>query len=79
MRTLELYSTSACHLCDQALAIIKPYEGKHFNLKVVDIADSDSLLERYGIRIPVVKFTDSEEELGWPFSNDEFASWLLSA
>jgi hypothetical protein len=33
----------------------------------VDITGDDELLEKYGIRIPVLKRVDTGAELGWPF------------
>lgn len=61
---LLLYSTSHCHLCEQAEVLLAQagVEAEH-----VDIVDDDALLEIYGTRIPVVKRLDNGEELGWPF------------
>jgi len=61
---LVLYSTSHCHLCEQAEVLLAQagVEAEH-----VDIVDDDVLLEIYGTRIPVVKRLDNGEELGWPF------------
>ena len=37
-------------------------------LRLVDIADSDALMERYGTRIPVLANAALlGEEIGWPF------------
>jgi len=33
----------------------------------VEIADDDELLERYGVRIPVLQRLDTGAELDWPF------------
>ena len=33
----------------------------------VEIADDEDLLERYGVRIPVLRRLDTGEELDWPF------------
>jgi len=61
---LLLYSTSHCHLCEQAKVLLAQtgVYAKH-----VDIVEDDALLEIYGTRIPVVKRLDNGEELGWPF------------
>lgn len=61
---LILYSTTFCHLCEQAEALLLQLgvEAEH-----VDIVEDDDLLERYGTRIPVVKRMDNGSELGWPF------------
>ncbi|MBT5484965.1 MAG: glutaredoxin family protein [Gammaproteobacteria bacterium] len=72
-RTLILYSTSACHLCETALALIAPQlDSLVITLEEVDISESDALMARYGIRIPVLKFAAGKEELGWPFSEEQF-------
>lgn len=72
-----LYSTLGCHLCDEAIAIIHPLLKKNETCTIVDIAEEDSLLEAYGVKIPVVKHVRSGSEIGWPFTADEFIAWLL--
>ncbi len=64
MPTPTLYGTSCCHLCEQAEAILHQagVAAQH-----VDIADDDGLLEKYGVRIPVLRRADNGAELGWPF------------
>jgi hypothetical protein len=80
MKKITLYSTLGCHLCEQALAMIQPLleggQGSEYVLEEVDIADSDLLVELYGIRIPVVKRSDSQAELGWPFDSQQFVEFL---
>jgi hypothetical protein len=77
-KTLLLYSTSGCHLCDQAKTLIDHVVlPKTFNVKIIDIANDDALFEKYGISIPVIKFEDSEQELFWPFDLDELTSYLV--
>jgi hypothetical protein len=80
MKKITLYSTLGCHLCEQALGIIQPLleggQGSEYVLEEVDIADSDLLVELYGIRIPVVKRSDSQTELGWPFDSRQFVEFL---
>ena len=45
-------------------------------LKQVDIAEDDGLLERYGVRIPVLKAAGSSEDLGWPFDPEQVRHYL---
>ena len=74
---MYLYSTSSCHLCETAHALIAPYlEQFSLVLEEVDISESDDLMEQYGIRIPVLKFADAEEELGWPFTLEAFLDFV---
>lgn len=64
-----MYSTSGCHLCEEAQRLV--YATLGFSVEEVDIADDEQLLERYGIRIPVLKRTDTGVEIGWPFGSEE--------
>lgn len=77
MKTIYVYSTSGCHLCELAWDILAPLVS-HLPLRMeeVEIADVDELVERYGVRIPVVKFADSDEELGWPFDSAQAFAFL---
>ena len=57
-----------CHLCEQAALLLNsPDISQGVQLEVHDIADSDSLVEKYGERIPVLLRVDTKDELGWPF------------
>ena len=72
MPPLTLYSTTACHLCELAKALLR---GAEVSFEEVDVADSDALFERYGVRIPVLRHPDGRE-LGWPFGPEELAAFL---
>lgn len=39
-----------------------------FKLDAVDISVNEALVDRYGIRIPVVKNVESGKEIAWPFA-----------
>ena len=73
MLLLTLYTTSGCHLCEHAEAILE--QGGH-RFQAVDIADDLSLMEQYGVRIPVVKDA-SGRELGWPFDGTQLDAFLM--
>ncbi len=77
MSRLVLYSTSACHLCEQAEALLHAREraGAAVAYRVVDIAESDELFERYGTRIPVLQRADGCE-LDWPFDSETLAGFI---
>ena len=72
---LVFYTTAGCHLCECAAEMLE-YLQRESGLVVqeIDISSAEELVERYGIRIPVVKNPVSEEELGWPFSMEQLAS-----
>ena len=77
MTELALYSTLGCHLCEQALAIAEPLcTQRGHAIREIDIADDPSLVETYGIRIPVIRDLHSGEEIGWPFDADALCLWL---
>lgn len=76
-RSLLLYHTAQCHLCEQAAAmcaaVLNPV---FFDVHRVDIIDSDTLLERYGVRIPVLRDDARNAELGWPFDVEQLIAFL---
>jgi hypothetical protein len=77
MKELLLYTTSGCHLCEQAQEILRPVlinvcamKGLSLDsirLCPVEISEDAALVERYGVRIPVIQFSDDVDELDWPF------------
>lgn len=73
-----LYSTLGCHLCDQAEHIIYAALGAEAQLRIVDIADDELLISRYGLRIPVVVEEGGGVELGWPFDRERVLTWWQS-
>jgi hypothetical protein len=62
--TFILYGTEFCHLCDEAEAVLREVG---IATRCIDIAGDDELLEKYGVRIPVLQRMDTGAELGWPF------------
>ena len=74
---IRFYTTLGCHLCEEALALVHclQAEGLSINVEEIEIADSDELMEHYGIRVPVIAREDSEEA-GWPFSLGELREFL---
>ncbi|NQV68709.1 MAG: glutaredoxin family protein [Pseudohongiella sp.] len=73
---LLLYTTAGCHLCEQAEQLLaqlsklsQAQSGENqLQITAVDISIDEGLVEAYGIRIPVVKNTLTNEEIGWPFT-----------
>jgi glutaredoxin len=75
MTSLVLYHTSGCHLCEKARDLLWPLLSSHnITLTEIDIADSDLLIESYGIRIPVVSADGAE--LNWPFDQGQIVSLI---
>lgn len=73
---IKFFTTLGCHLCEEALSMLKNLELNDSIVEEIDISDSDQLMERYGIRIPV--FAIKDHELDWPFSVDELKHFIQS-
>ncbi len=53
--TVTVYVRPGCHLCGQALDVLRDLQSEHsFSLDVVDIEGDDVLHARYLERIPVI-------------------------
>ena len=74
-KQLYLYSTSHCHLCELAYALILQATDAS-NVSLIDIADDKTLLAEYGLRIPVLKRTETNVELTWPFNLADITAFL---
>ena len=77
MIQLNLYGTVGCHLCDAALAELAPLMTD-VQVNQVDIVDSNELMERYQLRIPVLQRVDSGAELDWPFDATSLQQFLTT-
>ena len=71
-REVTLYTTAGCHLCEMAEEVL---DGCDVRFTPVDIADDPALIERYGVRIPVIALP-SGRELGWPFDGSAVTAFL---
>lgn len=78
---VKLYTTAGCHLCEAALALLHAAQRGGYPLHVceVEIAESECLIDQYGIRIPVVACGQPARELGWPFSYEDLIQFLTSS
>jgi len=70
-KSLILYSTGGCHLCERAEALLRSMpELRSVPVDVIDIANDAVLFERYGQSIPVLA-TPSGSTIAWPFNADD--------
>lgn len=77
MINLQLFSTAGCHLCDLAFEQVQTLPiAADIHLQVIEIGDDDALVDQYGIRIPVIKFSDNSE-LNWPFEQSDILQRLF--
>lgn len=75
---VNFFTTLGCHLCDQALALLRNIEASGFAIIIneIEIADDNELVEKYGIRIPVVLIDGFDNDLRWPFTEAELRNFL---
>lgn len=77
MPNLILYGTQGCHLCEVAEQLIAAtLDLPAVSVELVDIADDDLLVERYGVRIPVLAESKSGRELDWPFESAQLQCFV---
>ncbi|MGN8260570.1 glutaredoxin family protein [Pseudomonas sp. SMSB3] len=72
----QLYGTLGCHLCEVAEAVLMPFVDRGLLIELVDIAEDQALVERYGLIIPVLRRTDTSAELLWPFDAEQVVAFL---
>ena len=75
LKQVNLYTTSHCHLCELAQAIVLQMQDC-ISVNIIEIADDEILLANYGLRIPVLQRQDTQTELNWPFSEMEVRAFL---
>ncbi|MDG1096196.1 MAG: glutaredoxin family protein [Methylophilaceae bacterium] len=72
---LNFYTTSNCHLCEQAEELLSTLEN--IELNYIEIVDSDALINAYGTRIPVLQRTNNNaDELDWPFNLQQILTFI---
>ncbi|HQU15960.1 MAG: thioredoxin family protein [Chromatiales bacterium 21-64-14] len=58
---LTVYGRSHCHLCEEMLSALRPFQERYgFALEVVDIDGEPQLEARYGAKVPVLVTADRE-------------------
>ncbi len=58
------------------MQVLQPLIADGLRVSEVDISDSDELMQRYQMRIPVLQRTDSGAELDFPFDLAQVMDWL---
>ncbi|MAM70608.1 MAG: thioredoxin family protein [Gammaproteobacteria bacterium] len=76
MRVLYFYTTAGCHLCDIAENMLRQQAVQAIQVELVDIIESEQLMQDYAERIPVLRFKDDDTELGWPFNDEVLRDFL---
>jgi hypothetical protein len=74
----QLFGTLGCHLCEVAETLLMPFVERGLLVELVDIAEQEHWVEGYGLRIPVLRRSDSGAELDWPFDAEQIVEFLRS-
>ncbi|GIZ13300.1 glutaredoxin family protein [Pseudomonas sp. NCCP-436] len=72
----QLFGTLGCHLCELAEALLMPFVENGLLVELIDIAEHEGLVERYGLCIPVLRRCDNGQELNWPFDAEQVVAFL---
>ena len=74
-RTITVYTRRGCHLCDDAIAVVRRVAAGRAEIELVDIDGDPSLFERYTVRVPVVA-VDGVEIADYQIAPDQLESAL---
>lgn len=72
---LILYSRADCHLCDTVIVMM---DKAGVPWRPVNIDRDPELIQKYGVRVPVVQHPGSGRELFFPFSDHDLFRFLES-
>jgi len=70
-----LYQRDDCPLCDAALEVLAQARLPDFESEWID--GDPSLEARYGVRVPVLRDTERDTELEWPFDAEAVRGFVL--
>lgn len=68
-----LYGTEGCHLCENAEQLLVD-AGLAFSQQ--DIIEDPQLLQNYGLLIPVLFHSASQQQLNWPFDSQALQDFI---
>lgn len=73
---ITVYTVPGCHLCDEAIAMIRSFSSKYeLGISIIDILASPELIEKYQRDVPVV-FSGGEEIFRHRIGRDELGKIL---
>ncbi|MBA4537067.1 glutaredoxin family protein [Bacillus aquiflavi] len=63
--TITFYTRVQCPLCVEAKTVLTELQKEtSFTIEEINIADSDHLTEKYGLKIPVIEINGREVQYG---------------
>lgn len=76
-KELILFSGKTCCLCSDAEQLVKNNAPTWYaQLNKIDVTSSPEIYHKYAARIPVLKRSDTDRELGWPFDHNQLTEFL---
>ena len=72
-----MYGSEGCHLCEQALALCEAQlpQGSYEQIDIIETEsvahESLTLVELYGVHIPVLERLSDHKKLFWPFNDEQ--------
>jgi hypothetical protein len=78
-KKLILFSAHDCGLCEQAEQLLRECDqiaSWYAGIKKIDVKTERQYFHLYGARIPVIKRTDKECDLAWPFDKQQLIEFL---
>ena len=76
-RTVTVYTRKGCHLCDDAIAVVRAVAAGRARVELVDIDADPVLHERYTVRVPVVA-VDGVEVAEYQVAEDQLRAALAA-
>lgn len=73
--TITIYTRAGCHLCDDAIALVRQVAADRAHIELVDIDADAQLVARYTVRVPVVA-VDGVEIADYQIARDQLESAL---
>jgi hypothetical protein len=77
-RQLVLYGTVGCHLCELAEQQLQSWVERGWQVELVDIADDETIYERFSLLIPILENLSSGDLLNWPFDQALLCDFLTA-
>lgn len=77
MQPVRFYTTSGCHLCDEAWALLEPVARRRgLSVECIDIMDDPQAERAYAESIPVIECHPHANPLCWPFDTADLYRYL---
>ena len=76
MKSYILFTGTDCHLCDVAKQMLRQHSQSALDISEINVKVERDFFHEYGARIPVLKNTDNNAELEWPFDEQSLKEFI---